>query len=103
MLATGWALYAIAGLVVIVRLYTQLKIICQTGWGDAVMVLAVVGNLMLLNQIWEDSQSKVFGILQMIFLQLSHKYGLGRHFFYLTPYEKVMAMEMEFISEPFGK
>ena len=39
----------------------------------------------------------------MMFLTLSHHFGLGRHFFYLDDYERVKAMEMEFISEPFGK
>ncbi len=39
----------------------------------------------------------------MVFLTLAHHFGWGRHFFYLTDEERVMSMEMEFISEPVGK
>ena len=34
---------------------------------------------------------------------MSHHYGLGRHFFYLSDDLKLKAMEWEFIAEPFGK
>jgi len=39
----------------------------------------------------------------MVLLTLAHHFGWGRHFFYLTDEERVMSMEMEFISEPVGK
>ena len=49
------------------------------------------------------NSSKACGFLHVIFLTLSHHYGLGRHFFYLDDVLRVKSQEMEFISEPFGK
>jgi hypothetical protein len=42
MLAACWTLYNIAGVVVLMRVYTQLKITRQFGIGDSVMILALV-------------------------------------------------------------
>ena len=42
MLAACWALYAIAGVVVSLRVYTQLRITRQFGLGDTIMVVALV-------------------------------------------------------------
>ena len=42
MLAACWTLYSIAGVVVLMRIYTQLKITRQFGIGDSVMILALV-------------------------------------------------------------
>lgn len=42
MLAACWTLYGIAGVVVLLRVYTQLKITRQFGIGDSVMILALV-------------------------------------------------------------
>ena len=42
MLAACWTLYSIAGVVVLMRVYTQLKITRQFGIGDSVMILALV-------------------------------------------------------------
>lgn len=41
--------------------------------------------------------------MHISFLTVSHNYGLGRHFFYLSDYLRVKAMEWEFIAEPFGE
>jgi hypothetical protein len=46
---------------------------------------------------------KTFGFTHMAFLTVSHHYGLGRHFYYLSDVLRVKAMEWEFISEPWGK
>jgi hypothetical protein len=43
MLAICWTLYGLAGSVVLMRVYTQLKITRQFGIGDSVMILALVG------------------------------------------------------------
>ncbi|CZR65028.1 related to integral membrane protein PTH11 [Phialocephala subalpina] len=85
MLATGWTLYGLAGVVVGMRIFTQVKISRQFGLGDIVMLLALM-----------------FGFLHILFITISHHFGWGRHFFYLDDYKKVTSMEMEFISEPFG-
>ena len=42
MLAACWTLYGIAGVVVLMRVYTQLKITRQFGIGDSVMILSLV-------------------------------------------------------------
>jgi hypothetical protein len=42
MLATCWTLYGIAGIVVLMRVYTQLKITRQFGIGDSIMIGALV-------------------------------------------------------------
>ncbi|KAF8849911.1 hypothetical protein BDZ45DRAFT_603606 [Acephala macrosclerotiorum] len=85
MLATGWTLYGLAGVIVGMRIFTQVKISRQFGLGDIMMLAALM-----------------FGFLHMIFITLSHHFGWGRHFFYLDDYQKVTSMEMEFIAEPFG-
>jgi hypothetical protein len=42
MLATCWSLYAIAGIIVGLRVLTQVKITRQFGLGDIVMIAALV-------------------------------------------------------------
>ena len=101
MLAACWTLYGIAGVVVLMRVYTQLKITRQFGIGDSIMILALV-RLQLRSE-KSNWRFKLCGFSHIIFLTISHHYGLGRHFFFLTDFERVKAMEMEFISEPFGE
>ncbi|CZR60795.1 uncharacterized protein PAC_10691 [Phialocephala subalpina] len=78
-----WSLYGIAGAIVAARLYAQAIIIRKFEWEDIIIVLAIV-----------------FGILQMVLVQLSYGYGFGRHFFYLEPQQRVMIMKMQFIAMP---
>ncbi|RFU34906.1 hypothetical protein B7463_g1500, partial [Scytalidium lignicola] len=85
MLGLCWTLYSIAGVVVAARTYTQLRITRQFGIGDIFMLI-----------------SMMLGFTQMSLLTVSHHYGLGRHFFYLSDVLRVKAMEWEFIAEPFG-
>ncbi|KFY01968.1 hypothetical protein V490_00698 [Pseudogymnoascus sp. VKM F-3557] len=85
MLALCWTLYSVALLVVIARVYTQQQITRQFGLGDYFMLSSIA-----------------FGLMHISFLTVSHRYGLGRHFFYLSDYLRVKAMEWEFIAEPFG-
>ncbi|KAL2005229.1 hypothetical protein VTN00DRAFT_2439 [Thermoascus crustaceus] len=39
-------------------------------------------------------------VLHMTLIQLSSNWGLGRHFFYLTPEEKVQALRFDYASQP---
>ncbi|GAM37335.1 hypothetical protein TCE0_023r07175 [Talaromyces pinophilus] len=41
-------------------------------------------------------------ILHMTLIQHSYNWGLGRHFYYLTPEEKVQALRYDFASQPCG-
>lgn len=41
-----------------------------------------------------------FDLAHMSMIQMSAHWGLGRHFFYLSPQEKVNAMKWDFISQP---
>ncbi|KAH6668336.1 hypothetical protein B0J14DRAFT_641906 [Halenospora varia] len=43
-LATCWVLYGIAGSIVAARVYAQARILHQYGWGDAIMILAMLIN-----------------------------------------------------------
>ncbi|KIW62137.1 hypothetical protein PV05_02181 [Exophiala xenobiotica] len=43
-----------------------------------------------------------FDIAHMVLVWRSHEWGLGRHFFYLTPIERNRAMKWDFISQPFA-
>jgi hypothetical protein len=36
-------------------------------------------------------------------LTVQHHYGLGRHFFYLDPHQRVMALKYSFIVQPMGR
>lgn len=104
MLALCWTLYSVALLVVIARVYTQQQITRQFGLGDYFMLSSIVG---VSHSVWIEhitiNSFKVFGLMHISFLTVSHRYGLGRHFFYLSDYLRVKAMEWEFIAEPFGE
>ncbi|KFY00619.1 hypothetical protein O988_03193 [Pseudogymnoascus sp. VKM F-3808] len=103
MLALCWTLYSVALLVVIARVYTQQQITRQFGLGDYFMLSSIVG---VSHSTWIEHStinlSKAFGLMHISFLTVSHRFGLGRHFFYLSDYLRVKAMEWEFIAEPFG-
>ena len=45
----------------------------------------------------------MFGLTHISLLIVSHHYGLGRRFFYLSDVLRVKAMEWGFIAEPFDK
>lgn len=36
-------------------------------------------------------------------MTIAHDYGFGRHFFFLTPLEKILSQKYTFINEPLGK
>ncbi|KAH9211686.1 hypothetical protein DL95DRAFT_464640 [Leptodontidium sp. 2 PMI_412] len=81
-LAVCWVFYGIAGIVVGARVYAQAKILHKFGWGDAIMVLAIL-----------------LCFVQVSLNQVAHVYGFGRHFFYLQPDERRMAMRLQFITQ----
>ncbi|KUJ17191.1 uncharacterized protein LY89DRAFT_734174 [Mollisia scopiformis] len=86
MMRTIWILYGITFAVVILRLYTQWRITCSLGLGDAIMALSLLCGT---------------GILTTLTIQ--HHYGLGRHFSYLDPHQKVEALYFNFIGQPLGR
>ncbi|KAH6668471.1 hypothetical protein B0J14DRAFT_488417 [Halenospora varia] len=88
-LATCWVLSSIAGSVVAARVYAQARILHQFGWGDAIMILAMVcGSL--------------FCFTHAGLNQTAHIYGFGRHFFYLHSQQRLMAMKVQLINQPMG-
>lgn len=84
-MAEGWTLYAFSGLIIGLRVFTQVRITQQFGTGDIVMIAA-----------W------VSGILQFSMQTLAYSHGWGRHFFYLSDDQRVKAMQAVFVSEPFA-
>jgi hypothetical protein len=86
MMRTIWCLYGIALVVVLLRLYTQARVTHSLGLGDAMMACSLLCGT---------------GIL--ITLTIQHHYGLGRHFFYLDPHQKVQALKYNFAGQPLGK
>ncbi|WKT50522.1 hypothetical protein QSH57_015470 [Fusarium oxysporum f. sp. vasinfectum] len=81
----SWALYGIAFIVVCLRVFAQAKVTRRLQWGDALMIFALLS-----------------GVLSCVFLTIAYGRGFGRHFFYLTPSERVDATRMEYIHQPFG-
>ncbi|KAK7579463.1 hypothetical protein V3481_015261 [Fusarium oxysporum f. sp. vasinfectum] len=84
----SWALYGIAFIVVCLRVFAQAKVTRRLQWGDALMIFAL---------------PKLSGVLSCVFLTIAYGRGFGRHFFYLTPSERVDATRMEYIHQPFGE
>ncbi|KAN0105931.1 hypothetical protein V8E51_008807 [Hyaloscypha variabilis] len=82
-LVSCWVLASIAAIVVAARVYTQARILHQFGWGDAIMILAML-----------------FCFIHIGLNQAAHLYGFGRHFFYLDPRQRVMALKLQFSSQP---
>ncbi|KAF8853417.1 hypothetical protein BDZ45DRAFT_806696 [Acephala macrosclerotiorum] len=85
MMRTIWTLYGITLVVVVLRLYTQWRITCSLGLGDVMMFLSVLSAT---------------GILTTLTIQ--KHYGLGRHFSYLSPHQKIEALKYNFIGQPLG-
>jgi len=76
LLAIQWTLASITGIALGLRAYTVVAIQRKTRTSDIVMCLAFVCAL-----------------VQGIFLTISIKWGLGRHFFYLNDEERLRSME----------
>ncbi|KAJ5549703.1 hypothetical protein N7535_002360 [Penicillium sp. DV-2018c] len=88
-----WALTAIVGVALLFR------------YGIKVWVRWALPQVTVPGRIWgiEDLFFLVawgFDIAHMTFIQLSANWGLGRHFFYLSPEERFNAMKWDFISQP---
>jgi hypothetical protein len=79
-------MYGISAVVIALRLAAKLRIQLRLGLDDAFMVLALL-----------------LGIGNMAFDTSGVKWGLGRHFFYLTPIERVNSMRAEFLGQPIGE
>ncbi|KAJ5420010.1 hypothetical protein N7465_002529 [Penicillium sp. CMV-2018d] len=88
-----WVLTAIVGVALLLRYATK------------VWVRWALPQVTAPGRIWgtEDLFFLVawgFDITHMIFIQMSAKSGLGRHFFYLTNEERLNAMKWDFLSQP---
>ncbi|TVY36794.1 hypothetical protein LOCC1_G005660 [Lachnellula occidentalis] len=85
MLVSCWTLYGVLTITILLRVIAKLSIKLRLGLDDALITLALllgIGNISL----------NTFAV----------QYGLGRHYFYLTPFERVHAMKYEFLSQPVG-
>jgi hypothetical protein len=104
-LASCWVLASIAAIVVAARVYAQARILHQFGWGDAIMILAMVCDLTHTSYFtvvlyWP---TKLFCFTHIGLNQAAHLYGFGRHFFYLDPRQRVMAIKLQFSSQPMSE
>ena len=79
-------MYGISFVVILLRLVAKLRIQLRLGIDDGLMILALL-----------------LGIGNFAFDTAGVRYGLGRHFFYLTPFERVNSMKNEFLGQPIGK
>lgn len=105
MLRAVWIMTGIAAVIVILRLYVQLRIIRKVGLSDYLMILALVGQLPISPPARPSSlttHSQLCGIIDSALITQSAKSGLGRHIFYLTPPEIMTAIKFSIIEEPFG-
>ncbi|TVY56509.1 hypothetical protein LSUE1_G008985, partial [Lachnellula suecica] len=85
MLISCWTMYGAATLIIVLRIIAKLKINLKVGLDDILLTLALL-----------------LGIANFAFDNAAVRYGLGRHFFYLTPFERVNSMKWEFVGEPVG-
>lgn len=85
MMRTIWSLYGITIVIVGMRLYAQLKTSGRLGLGDALMALSVACGIALCSM-----------------LTVQHHYGLGRHFFFLSTHQRIMAGKFNFVGQAFG-
>ncbi|TVY88724.1 hypothetical protein LAWI1_G005141 [Lachnellula willkommii] len=85
MLVSCWILYGAATITILLRVIAKLSIKQQLGVDDALMTLALL-----------------LGIANFSLDTAAVQYGLGRHFFYLTPFERVHSMKYEFLGQPVG-
>ncbi|KAM3075338.1 hypothetical protein ACMFMF_006013 [Clarireedia jacksonii] len=80
-----WPLYGVSALVLILRLLAKLKAHLPFALEDL-----LIGFAML------------FGICHISLNTWGITFGLGRHYWYLTDFQRQQAMRAEFISQPFG-
>ncbi|KAG4439001.1 hypothetical protein IFR05_005517 [Cadophora sp. M221] len=85
MLRVIWVLNGTSCIVVLLRLYTQGRVMRQLGLGDALMAASLV---------------TLTAMSSMITVQ--YHYGLGRHFLFLDSYQKVQAIKFSFVTQPLG-
>ncbi|KAH6716967.1 hypothetical protein BKA61DRAFT_733178 [Leptodontidium sp. MPI-SDFR-AT-0119] len=85
MLRVIWILNGTTFIVVLLRLYTQGRIIRQLGVGDALMAASLVTLTAMVSTI-----------------TIQYRYGLGRHFFFLDSHQKVQAIKFSFVTQPLG-
>lgn len=102
-----WVLYGITIAVVTLRLYTQGRITRSLGLGDAMMALSLASWALLCpwtQPSWHLADSEqAFGIALVSNATVQYHYGLGRHFFYLDPYQQAQAAKFSFVGQPIGK
>lgn len=100
MMATIWVLTGISVAVVGVRLYAQF-INRHLDLGDAIMTLSMVCAKLSTLLLFPNTV-QICGIMLCSMLTTQYHYGLGRHFFYLSPYQRVHAIEFNFLGQAFG-
>ena len=91
-----------------VRIYTRVRPTLRLGLDDYFLALAVVcvivtsaffSHSMKLHSL-ADPVNQLFDVTEWILLLIGVRYGVGRHNFYLTPYETEQAEKFLFISQP---
>ncbi|KAL8682430.1 MAG: hypothetical protein Q9224_006781, partial [Gallowayella concinna] len=103
-----WLFTIISTIIVILKVYTRLRIIRQFGADDILTILALVRIIPRVSTIFENREETVF---QQDFNQLfllafaplitvSVAQGLGKHIFYLSPASRIKSIKLAILSNP---
>lgn len=85
LLAVIWSLGGLSTIVMVLRLYTRMRIVARVAWDDYLMVVSWVCNMLFSS-----------------FLTVSAHFGLGKHIFDLDPYHAKTAMHWDFLAQNWG-
>ena len=106
LVAVTWVFTALASFVVIVRLFTRVKILKETGLDDIFTSLSLVGPA--LNDIFQWAIPSHVDRLQILILvctaviTASVGAGMGRHGYDLSSDQKTRATKLNYIATPFS-
>lgn len=96
-------MYGIALVVLCGRLLAKLRISARLAIDDVLMIISMVRRNKLHTSDTILTKKQISGLLYFSLATVGVTYGIGRHFYYLAPFERVNAMKFQFISEPVGK
>ena len=113
LLAVTWLFTGLASLIVSFRLFSRVKILKETALDDGFIILSLVSSsrywqLASLDDSLDDRIFSHVHRLQVLILictsviSASVSAGMGRHEYYLTPYQRIQATKLNYIANPFG-
>jgi len=95
----GWCEATVAFVVVVLRLYTQIKIVGRVGLDDYLMIAALVSYPILTCAGFTDVVFQVIAILNTSLIPHAIGWGIGRHIYYLSDVQVVNAVKFEILAQ----